>query len=83
VLPYADRAEAESILKDFVLDFQAYGIPELCAGDRRPTAADGSVEITVLAGIAQGQPNEDMDSILDAAKNQEKEIARLRCDGGR
>ena len=83
VLPYSDQAEAESILKDFVLDFQAYGIPELCVGDRRPTAADGGVEITVLAGIAQGQPNEDMDSILDAAKNQEKEIARLRCDGRR
>jgi phospholipid/cholesterol/gamma-HCH transport system ATP-binding protein len=83
VLPYSDQAEAESILKDFVLDFQAYGIPELCAGDRRPTAADGSVEITVLAGIAHGQPNEDIDSILDAAKNQHKEIARLRCDGRR
>ena len=83
VLPYSDQAEAESILKDFVLDFQAYGIPELCVGDRRPTAADGSVEITVLAGIAHGQPNEDIDSILDAAKNQQKEIARLRCDGRR
>ena len=83
VLPYSDQAEAESILKDFVLDFQAYGIPELCAGDRRPTPADGSVEITVLAGIAHGQPNEDIDSILDAAKNQQKEIARLRCDGRR
>ena len=83
VLPYSDQAEAESILKDFVLDFQAYGIPERCVGDRRPTAADGSVEITVLAGIAHGQPNEDIDSILDAAKNQQKEIARLRCDGRR
>ena len=83
VLPYSDQAEAESILKDFVLDFQAYGIPELCVGDRRPTAADGSVEITVLAGIAQGQPNEEIDSILDAAKNRQKEIARLRCDGRR
>jgi phospholipid/cholesterol/gamma-HCH transport system ATP-binding protein len=83
VLPYSDQEEAESILKDFVLDFQAYGIPELCAGDRRPTIADGSVEITVLAGIAHGQPNEDIDSILDAAKNQQKEIARLRSDGRR
>jgi phospholipid/cholesterol/gamma-HCH transport system ATP-binding protein len=83
VLPYSDQAEAESILKDFVLDFQAYGIPEICAGARRPTAADGSVEITVLAGISQGQPDTDVDSVIDAAKNQQKEIARLWCDGRR
>jgi len=62
---------------------QSSGIPGICAGDRRPTDADRSVEITVLAGIAHGQPNEDIDSILDAAKNQQKEIARLRCDGRR
>jgi len=83
VLPYSDQEEAESILKDFVLDFQAYEIPDLCAGARRPTEPGGSVEITVLAGIAQGQPNEEIDSIIDAAKNQQKEIARLRCDGRR
>ena len=83
VLPYSDQAEAENILKDFVHDFQAHGIPEICAGARRPTEADGSVEITVLAGIAQGQPDADIDSIIDAAKNQQKEIARLWCDGRR
>jgi phospholipid/cholesterol/gamma-HCH transport system ATP-binding protein len=82
VLPSSDQAEAESILKDFVLDFQAYGIPGIFTGARRPAAADGSGEIIVLAGIAQGQSDAEMDSIVDAAKNQQKEIARLRCDGG-
>ena len=83
VLPYSDRAEAESILKDFVLDFQAHGIPGIRAGAHRPAAADRSVEISVLAGMAQGKPNEDIDPIVDAAKNQQKEIARLRCEGRR
>ncbi|HSB35211.1 MAG TPA: ATP-binding cassette domain-containing protein [Nitrospirota bacterium] len=83
VLPYSDRAEAESILKDFVLDFQAHGIPGICAGAHRPAAGDRSVEISVLAGIAQGKPNEEIDPIVDEAKNQQKEIARLRCEGRR
>ena len=83
VLPYSDQAEAESILKDFVHDFQACGIHGLRAVARRPTGGDESVEITVLAGIAQGQPDADIDSVIDAAKNQQKEIARLRCDGRR
>ena len=45
-------------------------------------AADGRGEIIVLAGIAQGYPDAEMDHIIEAAKNQQKEIARLRCGGG-
>src|SRR5512146_1274086 len=78
VLPYSDQADAESILTDFVQDFQASGIPDIFAGDRGPTTVDGRGEIVVLAGIAQGQPTADMDSIVDAAKHRQKEIARLR-----
>ena len=40
------------------------------------------VEFAILAGIAQGQPIAEIDSVIDSAKHQQKEIARLRCDGG-
>ena len=82
VLPFADQAEAESLLKGFVLDLQARGIPEISADALGPKAAGGSVEVAVLAGIAQGQADEEIDSVIDAARNQQMEIARLRCDGG-
>lgn len=82
VLPYSDLAEAETILKDFVRDFRTKGIRYIHAGARRQAEADVSVGFAVLAGIAQGQPNAEIDSIIDTAKNQQKEIARLRCDGG-
>ena len=82
VLPFADQAEAESLLKGFVLDLQARGIPEISADALGPKAAGGSVEVSVLAGIAQGQADEEIDSVIDAARNQQMEIARLRCDGG-
>jgi phospholipid/cholesterol/gamma-HCH transport system ATP-binding protein len=83
VLPYSDLTETESILKDFVKDFQERGIHDVWAGVRKKTTSAGCVEFTLLAGIAQGQPVADIDSVIDAAKSQQKEIARLRCDGRR
>jgi phospholipid/cholesterol/gamma-HCH transport system ATP-binding protein len=83
VLPYSDLTEAESILEDFVKDFQERGIHDGWAGARKQTRSAECVEFRVLAGIAQGQPVADIDSVIDAAKSQQKEIARLRCDGRR
>ena len=83
VLPYSDLTEAESILKNFVKDFQEGGIHDVWAGARKQTSSAGCVEFTVLAGIAQGQPVANIDSVIDSAKSQQKEIARLRCDGRR
>ncbi|MCX5821245.1 MAG: hypothetical protein NT047_15270, partial [Deltaproteobacteria bacterium] len=80
VLPYSDLTEAESILKDFVGDFQERGIHDVLAGTRSQTRSEGCIEFRVLAGIAQGQPVADIDSVIDEAKSQQKEIARLRCD---
>jgi phospholipid/cholesterol/gamma-HCH transport system ATP-binding protein len=83
VLPYSDLAEAESIMKDFVKDFQEQGIREIWAGARRRAASDACVEFAILAGTAQGQPIAEIDAVIESAKRQQKEIARLRCNGGR
>ncbi|MCX5838513.1 MAG: ATP-binding cassette domain-containing protein [Deltaproteobacteria bacterium] len=83
VLPYSDLAEAESILTDFVMDLQERGIHDVWAEANRQTSSAECVEFTILAGIAQGQPVADIDSVIDAAKSRQKEIARLRCDGRR
>jgi len=83
VLPYSDIAEAESILKDFVKDFQEQGTKEIWAGARRRPASEVCIEFAILAGIAQGQPISEVETVIESAKQQQKEIARLRCDGGR
>ena len=80
LLPYSDLTEFESILKDFVDDFQEHGIRDIWAGARKQAASEVCVEFTILAGIAQGQPIVEIDSVIDSAKHQQKEIARLRCD---
>ena len=83
VLPYSDMAEAESILKDFVKDFQEQGIKEIWAGARSRPASEMCVEFAIMAGVALGQPVAEVETVIESAKQQQKEIARLRCDGGR
>jgi phospholipid/cholesterol/gamma-HCH transport system ATP-binding protein len=80
VLPYSDLIEVESMLKDFIDDIQEQGIRGIWAGVRKPAATEVYVEFVILAGIAQGQPSEEIDSVMDSAKYQQKEIARIRCD---
>jgi len=79
MLPYSDRAEAEAILKDFILDLQEQGIPDIQAGTSRRTDSGECIEFIILAGLAQGQPLEEIDSVLESAKHQQKEIGRLQC----
>jgi phospholipid/cholesterol/gamma-HCH transport system ATP-binding protein len=83
LLPYSDLSEAESIVKDFARIFEELNIHDVWAGARRQTRSAECIEFRVLAGIAQGQPAADIDSVIDAAKSQQKEIGRLRCDGRR
>ncbi len=83
VLPYSDIAEAESILKDFVNDFQEQGIKEIWAGSRCRPAPEVCAEFAILVGIAQGQPIAEVETVIESAKQQQKELARFRCDGGR
>jgi phospholipid/cholesterol/gamma-HCH transport system ATP-binding protein len=82
VLPFSDIAEAESILKDFVCDFQEQGIRDIWTGAQKQAPSGKCVEFTILAGIAQGQPIAEIDAVIDAAKSQQKEIGRLRCAVG-
>jgi phospholipid/cholesterol/gamma-HCH transport system ATP-binding protein len=82
VLPYSDRAETENLLKDFVKDFQEQGIQDLWSACMR-IPGGGCAEFVILAGIAEGQPIVEIDTIINAAKERQQEIAHLRCDRGR
>jgi phospholipid/cholesterol/gamma-HCH transport system ATP-binding protein len=82
VLPYTDLAEAKSILEDFIRDFQEWDIADLLAVGRRKSA-EACVEFAILAGIAQGEPIADVTSVINEARSQQIEIARVRCDSRR
>jgi len=79
MLPYCDPVEAEGILKDFIDDFREHGIRGIGAQALEQAVPGQCVEFVVLAGIAQGQPILEMEAVIELAKNQQKEIGRLRC----
>jgi phospholipid/cholesterol/gamma-HCH transport system ATP-binding protein len=82
VLPHSDLAETESILKDFAEDLQEKGIPDIWPGAGGQAGASECSEFRILAGMAQATSGADIDSIIDEAKSQQKEIARLQCSEG-
>jgi phospholipid/cholesterol/gamma-HCH transport system ATP-binding protein len=83
VLPYSDITEAEIILKDFTKDFQGLEIDDICAGVRRRVAMEGPIELTILAGIAQGEPFAEFDSVINSAISHRKEIwTAMMCRQG-
>jgi phospholipid/cholesterol/gamma-HCH transport system ATP-binding protein len=84
VLPNSDLAEVEVILENLIKDFQEQGIRQIQAGANRSAASMENVDFTIRAGLAQGhqgQSNVELESIIALAKQDQKEIARLRCEG--
>jgi phospholipid/cholesterol/gamma-HCH transport system ATP-binding protein len=79
ILPYSSLAEAKEILKDFIKDFQEQGFHDIHPAAYRRAASGKCIEITIRAGIAQGQPGDEINAIIDSAKNQRREMGRLRC----
>lgn len=79
VLPFANLDEAESILKEFIEDFQEGGISEIWHKVRNDAPPEKCVDFPIKAGIAEGKPTTEIDSVIKLAKSHQKEIGRLRC----
>lgn len=79
ILPYSSLAEAEEILKDFIKDFQEQGFRDIHSEARRRTASGDCIEISIRAGIAQGQPIDEINAVIESAKTRRREMGRLRC----
>jgi len=80
VLPNADLAEVEGILKGFTKDFQQQGLRDIQTAVSQRAVSVECVEFVILVGLAQGQPGVELESIITLAKNHYKEIARFSCD---
>jgi len=79
ILPYSSLTEAEEILKDFVNDFEEQGFRDLQSEVRSWATSGKCIEISIRAGIAQGQPIDEIKTVIESAKNHQKEMGRLRC----
>jgi phospholipid/cholesterol/gamma-HCH transport system ATP-binding protein len=82
VLPYSDLEEARRIMEDFTKDFQEHGIGGMEDLVRRETAGEDCVEINILAGLAQGKPQIEIESVMEFARFNQEPIARFECATG-
>jgi len=79
MVPYSELADIQVVLQDFIKDFQEKGNNEIWALYRKLVPPGQCVDLSILAGVAQGRPFDEIDSVIESARAQQKEIGRLRC----
>jgi len=79
VLPYSDLDEAHRIMADFTRDFQAHGIQGIEMQRGEDVSDEAGIEFSVLAGLAQGKPQIEIESVMEFARFNQKEISRFKC----
>ncbi len=81
VLPTTDRAEAEGIVGEYIRDLQAQeqAILEIWAAAQKQSPSDACVELILLAGLAHGHPDEDIDAVIERARREQNVVSRIRC----
>ena len=82
VLPYSDLEEAERIMEDFTKDFLEHGLPNIQTLVEGEKAKDDCFEFNILAGLAQGKPQIEIESVMEFARFNQKPIARFQCKRG-
>jgi phospholipid/cholesterol/gamma-HCH transport system ATP-binding protein len=82
VLPYSDLDEAKRIMEDFTDDFQKHGMPDLGSLASGDSPSDECIEVNISAGLAQGKPQIEIESVMEFARFNTKPIARFECKTG-
>lgn len=83
VLPYSNITEAEDLARDFVDSLKnktSEGVS--VSGAEHEHDGDG-LDFTLLIGVAQGLPSDEIEAVIAAARSKQKETARLHCDARR
>jgi phospholipid/cholesterol/gamma-HCH transport system ATP-binding protein len=80
VLPYSDLSEAERILADFTDSLQEQGLHDIQSIVQGKMPSAECLEFTISAGLAQGKPFVELESVIEFAKFGQKEIARFVCE---
>src|SRR5210317_1015388 len=77
VLPYSNLEEAERIMTDFTKDFQEHGMGGIETAMENENKSEDCVDFSVLAGLAQGKPQIELESVMEFARFNQKELARF------
>ena len=77
VFPYSDIHEAQRLIDDFAEDFQASGIQQLQRIAPAENDCKQRLQIGILAGLAQGKPQVEIESVIEFAKYNQVMIAEF------
>ena len=80
VLPFSDLEEAERILADFTTDFRENGLINIENAARKVNPLVSCFEFTISAGLARGNPDVGLDSVMEFAEVNRESIAQFRCN---
>ncbi|MEJ2039179.1 MAG: ATP-binding cassette domain-containing protein [Desulfosarcinaceae bacterium] len=78
VLPFADMDEAWRLVKDFGQDLSTNGIASLQRVMPAPPECEHPVDIILSAGVAQGKPQTDLESVIDSARVHQDSFMRFK-----
>jgi len=78
ILPFSNIDEAERILVDFIRDLKEEGLCDLST--ESTFNEDECFEFCILAGMSEGKPQVEIESIIEFARFNQKEIARFQCE---
>jgi phospholipid/cholesterol/gamma-HCH transport system ATP-binding protein len=80
VLPFSDLDEAQSILEDFTRDFRQNGLLGIEDAARQVNPEIGCFEFSISAGLAEGNANFELESIMKLAELKKEPIAQFECN---
>ena len=80
VLPFSDLDEAQSILENFARDFRQNGLVSIEEAARQIKPEVGCFEFSISAGLARGNTDDELDSIMQLAESKKKPIAQFQCN---
>ena len=80
VLPFSGLDEARRILEDFTRDFRKNGLISIENAAREVNPAVRCFEFSISAGLARGNPNVELDSIMAFADFHREPIAQFQCN---
>jgi phospholipid/cholesterol/gamma-HCH transport system ATP-binding protein len=83
ILPFSDLEEAKRILDDFVKDFREQGMAEVSSVFNEKVNADACFDFSISVGMAQGQSQIEIESVIEFARFNKQPLANFQCEARR
>lgn len=82
IFPHTNRKEAEQLVADFAQELEREGLANIQSGAQAAIGAEACFEVYVRAGITEVAPADDIDLIIEKARENQQIVATHRCDTG-